>query len=183
MHHYHNGTVKSICMLCGQSDWISYSPDGSMQQLIKEKTADFRGFVNKYGVNYFCLGNKIFVHSWLPTNLLTGALYENWDADPNTLSIDELDTYTTLWKKARWGNPFEQKPIDGKCVVFGHWHTSWYWSHIKQAKKEWPQKNKDNWLESFEPVITDTIIGLDACVSYSGKINCVVFDEDGNIIS
>ena len=73
--------------------------------------------------------------------------------------------------------------LKDKCIVFGHWHTSWFWSHIKQERKEWPPKNRIDWYKSFEPVILDDIIGLDGCVSYSGKINCIVFDENGEIIN
>jgi hypothetical protein len=66
--------------------------------------------------------------------------------------------------------------------VFGHFHTSYYWSHIKQERKEFPQKNRKEWWKSFEPVILDSIIGIDGCTAYSGIVNCVVFDENGDII-
>ena len=36
--------------------------------------------------------------------------------------------------------------------------------------------------KAFTPWIKDNAIGIDACVAYSGKINCLVFDENGCLL-
>lgn len=66
--------------------------------------------------------------------------------------------------------------VDGKTIVCGHWHCSWGWSHIKQDRKEFPQKNQVDWKKSFEPFIDDGIIAIDACTAYSGLCNVIVIE-------
>jgi serine/threonine protein phosphatase 1 len=181
-HHYSNGTVKTLSHFINEDDyWIysTYIPTNIIESIVNN-TKELRAFIQDTCVDYFTLGNKIFVHSWLPTynDLDKGEIvHEEW------FNSSRLPA---LWKKARWGNPFQMWEDDltlkDKCIVFGHWHTSWFWSHIKQERKEWPPKNRSDWYKSFEPVILDNIIGLDSCVAYSGFINCIVFDENGEII-
>ena len=175
-HHYSNGTVKTLSHFINEDDyWIysTYIPTNIIESIVNN-TKELRSFIQDNCVNYFTLGNKIFTHSWVPSTH-----YDKWD--------EESEENILMWRNARWGNPFKQWKDglfpENKCIVFGHWHTSWYWSHIKQDRKEWPPKNRKDWLKSFEPVIEENIIGLDGCVAYSGKINCVVFDENGDIIS
>lgn len=162
-HHYHNGTVKTLSHFIDEDDFWMYSTyiPSSVINKIVENTSELQKFILDACVDSFELGNKIFVHSWIPTEQQT-------------------------WKEARWGNPFElwkQKlyPED-KCIVAGHWHTSWYWSHIKLERKEWPQKNREGWQNAFDPVVEENIIGLDACTAYSGKVNCMVFDSTGTLL-
>lgn len=172
-HHYSNGTVSTLSHFLAGDDYWAHSaiiPDNIVEDILIN-TKELCEFIDDTCINYFELGNKIFVHSWLPTD------------EYSKLDSTEL---RDSWSSARWGNPFQLwqqgfYPKD-KCIVFGHWHTSWYWAHIKQELKEWPPKNHSNWPESFKPAIEDNIIGLDACTAYSGFVNCVVFDENGNII-
>ena len=50
-------------------------------------------------------------------------------------------------------------------------------------EKEWPQCNqKEKFEASFKPWIKDNAIGIDSCCAYSGKINCIVFDDTGNLL-
>lgn len=181
-HHYSNGTIKTLShFLCEDDFWMysTYIPSNIVESIMNS-TKELQKFIKDNCRNYFELGNKVFVHSWLPIN--GNILYADWRGT----SIDDLSTFNQLWKDARWGNPFIQWEAglqpEGSCIVFGHWHTSYYWSHIKQERKEFPQKNRKDWWESFKPVICDTIIGLDGCVAFSGIVNCVVFDENGDII-
>ena len=74
-----------------------------------------------------------------------------------------------------WRNPANR--VDGKTIVCGHWHCSWGWSHIRQERKEWPQKNRKDWLLSFEPFIDNGIAAIDACTAYTGNVNCIVVEE------
>lgn len=196
-HHFSNGTVKTICMICQESEWIVYNPSNTNIDLINERTKELVSFIRDTCIDYFELGNKIFVHSWIPLkdsswgHYFRAARYsgydEAWNVDPKTLSTSELILNRDRWKVARWVNPFVQwkdknYPED-KTIVFGHWHCSEYWGTYKFERKPFPQKNSPNWLKSFEPAIDDHIIGIDACTTYSGIVNCVVFDEEGNLLN
>ena len=196
-HHFSNGTVKTICMICGECEWIVYNPSNTNIELVRDKTKELVSFINDNCVDYFELGDKIFVHSWIPLKDSSWEYYfraarysgydENWNADPKSLSSSELMVNRDRWKVARWVNPFMQwkdknYPED-KTIVFGHWHCSEYWGTYKFERKPFPQKNSKDWLKSFEPAIDDHIIGIDACTAYSGIVNCVVFDEEGNLLN
>ena len=195
-HHFHNGTVKTICMLCEQNEWIAYAPQPpDIRELIKEKTSEIITFIKENAVNYFELGNKVFVHSWIPCkikgddytwNPVYEKPYDWYNAPKDSLSKDEQKLYDSGWSAARWGNPFlmwknKLYPED-KCIVFGHFHTSYGHSRIDMKCKEWPQVNKKDWQNAFKPWIKDNAIGIDACVAYSGFLNCLVFNENGELI-
>ena len=196
-HHFHNKTVKTICQLCEQNEWIAYAPQPpDIRQLIKEKTQEVADFINNTSVNYFTLGNKIFVHSWIPCkikgqdytwNPTYDRPYDWIDKQESELSIEEQRIYDAEWSTARWGNPFlmwkNKLYPEGRCIVFGHYHVSYGHSRIDMKCKEWPQLNQLEQMEqAFKPWIKENAIGVDACCAYSGKINCLVFDEEGNLI-
>ena len=96
-----------------------------------------------------------------------------------------LEENQFLWKDARWLNGMDEWQkgckLEDKTVVCGHWHCSWGWSHIKQERKEFPNKGGDPqnpvWKKSFEPFVENGIIALDSCVAYSGFLNCIVIEE------
>ena len=188
MYHRSNGTLKTIASFLGEDDYLMYCsmiPQSSID-IIDKKTKPIRDFIASNCVNYFELGDKIFVHSWLPIVFQNGVdkIWPDWHDYQKAVDYDA--DINALWSTGRWDNPFKlwkQKlyPED-KCIVFGHWHCSWYWSHIKQLYKEWPQNTKKHFQESFQPVIEENIIGLDSCCAYSGFLNCLVFDENGNLL-
>ena len=175
-HHFSNGTVKTICDISDVDQSIMFQlNDERNVKILYDGTEELRAFIREHGRDYFTLGDKIFVHSWLPCYF--GELCENWES---------LEPGCSLWRRARWGNPFDQWELklypSDRTVVFGHWHCSWGWSHIRQKHKEFPGKNRKDWQKSFEPFIDDGIIAIDACTAFSGFVNCVVFDENGNLL-
>lgn len=195
-HHFHNKTVKTICMLCGQNEWVVYAPHApDIKQMIKEKTKPVADFIKQNAVNYFQLGNKVFVHSWIPCQVkgndyTWNPVYEKpfdwWDKKEEELNEEERNLFDAEWSAARWGNPYlmwknKLYPKD-ICIVFGHFHTSYGHSRIDMKCKEWPQQNKVDWQSAFKPWIKENAIGIDACCAYSGFINCLVFDENGELI-
>lgn len=167
-HHFSNGTVKTICQFCGQNEWIIYDP--TWRDKICEIMQPVLDFINKNCVDYVEIGDYILTHAWLPT-------YSHLD--------DFRDADKSDWEQARWLNGMEmwtnpKNRIEGKTVLVGHWHCSWGWSHIRQERKEWPQKNRKDWQKSFEPFVDDGIIAIDACCAYSGKINVVILEVNEN---
>lgn len=170
-HDYSNGTFETICELGGAGGGRSFD------ECCVVAEGRFKAFVNKM-VNYYETKNHIFVHSFVPLKSLDdmpkyytrGKVYEkmeNW-----------REAHHSDWEAARWGNPF-QLAKDGflpdKCLVFGHWHTSWprhHWAWSDEAEPEWG-KGAD-----FSPYYGKGFIGIDACTAYSGKVNVLVLEDE-----
>ena len=165
-HHFHNGTVKTICQFCGQNEWIVYDP--TWRDKICKIMQPVLDFIADNCVDYAEIGDYILTHGWIPC-------YEGLD--------DFRDASYEDWERARWYNGMEmwKNPkcrIEGKTVICGHYHCSWGWSHIDQKYKEFPNKSHAHFKHSFQPWIKDGIIALDACCAYSNKLNCIVIDEE-----
>ncbi len=165
-HHRHNGTVKTICQFCGENEWIIYDP--TWRYRICATMQPILDWIDEKSVDYFEVGDYVFVHGWVPC-------YKGLDDFRNATKED--------WERARWDNGMEMWTyprcrVDGKTVVCGHWHCSYGWSHIRQKRKEWPNTSHKGWQKSFEPFVDDGIIALDACTAYSGLCNVVVIEED-----
>lgn len=167
-HHFHNKTVETICRICGQSEWIVYDP--TWRDKICEAMQPALDFISDNCIDYAEIGDFVLVHGWIPC-------YQGLD--------DFRDASNEDWERARWNNGMEmwKNPrcrVEGKTVICGHWHCSWGWSHIRQERKEWPNKSRKDWKESFSPFIDDGIIAIDACTAYSGLCNVIVIEEDDN---
>jgi serine/threonine protein phosphatase 1 len=164
-HHFHNGTVKTICQFCGQNEWIIYDP--TWRDKICQTMQPILDFIDENCVDYAEIGDYVFVHGWIPSFY---HLNDFRDGDWND------------WREARWLNGMDMwrnpaNRVNGKTIVCGHWHCSWGWSHIRMERKEWPQKNRKDWQKSFEPFVDDGIIALDACTAYSSLVNVLVIEE------
>ena len=174
-HHISNGTVNTIAdfldcsvydILCRTFDW----------NVFEERMTELLSFINDCSVDYFELGNTVFVHGWVPTTTdVEGkeVVHENWRDGG--------------WRDARWPNGmklFHDKlvPPDMTTVVCGHWHTSFAWSTYEDVCPEWGELAKFDAYIKYDKDTKTRIVALDACTAYSKKINCVVFDEDGIII-
>ncbi|MEE1084572.1 MAG: metallophosphoesterase [Paludibacteraceae bacterium] len=164
-HHFSNGTIKTICQFCGQSEWIIY--DSSWRDKICEIMQPVLDFITENCVDYAEIGDYVLVHGWVP------------------LLMDFRKGTKDDWERARWENGMAKwkNPVcrvEGKTVICGHWHCSYGWSHIDQKYKEFPSPSHRHFKYSFQPWIKDGIIALDACCAYSGKLNCIVIEEDKN---
>lgn len=167
-HHFHNGTVGTICQFCGENVWVMYDP--TRRDKILETMQPVLDFISDNCIDYAEIGDYVLVHGWIPC-------YQGLD--------DFRDATSDDWERARWENGMEmwRNPrcrVEGKTVVCGHWHCSWGWSHLRQERKEFPQKNRKGWEKSFEPFVDDGIIAIDACTAYSGLCNVIVIEEDKN---
>ena len=162
---YNNGTFRSVIDLApnakvfGEACAVAYE---------KVKT-----FVDRM-VNYFETKNYIFVHSWiaLKCNDDLPAYYtrnRKFEFDP-----DWRLAHNSAWERAMWGNPYELAErglLPNKTLVFGHYHTSW------------PRYKYENQTEfgdgaDFSIYYGDGYIAIDGCCAYSGKINCLVIEDD-----
>lgn len=167
----HNGTVKTVKDLIRSNlsnDAYVYLAYLSEMNDFPEHCTKVKEITEEYFkslVPYFETEKYIFVHSSLPVrNKNSYTLVENWrNADPY------------LWEQATWGNPFvffqEVGAVDGKTVVFGHWHTSW-------PRHEFEQKPEFGDSADFSLYYGKHYIGIDACTVYSGKVNVLVIEDD-----
>lgn len=179
-HHFSNGTVKTICQFCDQGEWIVYDP--TWRDKICEIMQPVLDFISDNCVDYAEIGDYVLVHGWIPAVAKDNLPYHyarnrRFEFNPNW-----RDASSGAWEQARWLNGMEMwKHVghpEGKTVVCGHWHCSYGWSHIRQERKEWPNKSAKNWKQSFEPFVDDGIIAIDACTGYSGLCNVIVIEED-----
>lgn len=125
-------------------------------------------------INYFETKNYIFVHSFVPINCddnlppyyVRNRKYskmENW-----------REASAIKWEDARWGDPFDLADrglLPDKTLVFGHWHCSKGW-----AKKEHRSQFDDD--ARFDPFYGDGFIAIDACTAHTGKVNCIVIEDE-----
>ena len=170
-HHNSNGTMKTLSdfMNCSEYDLLCGCYETTKFNRVTKELEDF---IDNNCVDYFDLGNKVFVHGWIPS-------YQHIE--------DYHDATCADWEKARWENGFEMwrnkkcRP-ENKTVVIGHWHCSYGWSHIDMMYKEFPQRNHPDFNKSFKPWIRDGIIAIDSCTAYTEKVNVIVFDEEGNLV-
>ena len=113
-------------------------------------------------IDYYETKHYIFVHGWIPI-IENCFLYDtNW-----------RKARKERWKKARWTNPVEMYRYEiyepNKTIICGHWHCSALW-HEQNPDKYEEFGDKAN----FEPFITKNMIAIDACTTYSHKVNVIV---------
>ena len=168
-HHISNGTIRTISHFIDCSDYDIMCGVISFKE-ISEKLDPVLSFINNVTVNYYELGNKVFVHGWVPTSITS---------EENHTTCVPSDWRDGDWFNARWENGMEMAhfglTIPDKTVVCGHWHTSWGHSRYHNDGDEW-----DGTTANFSPYYDNGIIAIDACTAYTHMVNVVVFDEHGN---
>lgn len=157
----HNGTWKTACDLT-KADFAEV-----IQKM--RRNEDWYKYYNDT-VWYAQVGNNIFTHGWIPTNMIG---YENYTIVP----IDEWNDIDDVWweRYFTWDNGMKMWKLgailDGKTIFCGHWHTSWGWCMLREECT--CQFDGD---AIFEPFIDKGIVALDACTVVSHKVNCFVFE-------
>ena len=179
----HNGTMKTVSDLVGR-DKNREDKNGnyiSDEDALKA-VSEYSPWNNYYDSCKFFYEtpNYIFVHSWVSDK-------DNWRDTNNLVNLREWVEY------AVWYNPFarweinDRQGIDGKTVVFGHWHTSWAYKQYRGYDKEFLSSVETMYCDSegvvhptvcHDMFIDNGIIGLDACTVNTKKINILVLNED-----
>lgn len=170
-HHFSNGTVKTICQFCGQSEWIMYDP--TWRDRICATMLPILEWINEKCVNYVESNDFILVHSWIPTINKDGLPAHYTRNRKFEFNPDWRNATQEEWDAAAWGNPFamaERGLLPDKTVVFGHWHCSTGWAK-SEGRGEFGEDAK------FEPYYGDGFIALDACTAYSGRCNVIVLED------
>lgn len=164
-HDLSNGTMQTVLDLAPNA-----KDTDAACSVVYHKTKDLISCM----VNYFETENYIFVHSFVPLKCndnLPKYYIKNrkFEKDP-----DWRNAHESAWEEARWGNPFELAEkglLPDKTLVFGHFHTSW-----PRHKYEGEPEFGDG--ADFSVYYGDGYIALDSCVAYSGKLNCLVLEDE-----
>ena len=122
---------------------------------------------------YICTHGYIPCHEYGIKPYISYSYNENWrDASPKR------------WESARWYNSAElavEKEIcvPNRTLIVGHIHTSYF--HSRYGEKKCSEWGED---ANFSPYIAPdrSIICIDACTAFSNKTNCIVIDEQGELI-
>ena len=202
-HDYHNRTLDTLYFLAGLPEESEHTKqfyrectlhgatyDDPVWRQIRDKhererKSIWRGKVievldwigSDEWVDYWETANHIFVHSWIPVNeyYMTDKWGYSMKTSPDEYRGDWREATHAEWEDAMWGCPWKkaQEGLNktGKTIVCGHWHTSDFFNNLtKQSKSDFDC-----------PIFKSKrykLIGLDACTAGSGKVNCLVMDEE-----
>ena len=170
-HHWSNGTVDSVLQLTGKdlTSSILY-PEGFA---LKAKNTPFYKTILPAMRDYYETKKYIFVHGWIPCGVLG---YGISLTDIYFYEGDWRNQSEEKWNKARWFNGMaaaSKNVIEpGKTIVCGHWHCSFGHSALEGNCQEFGSD------ADFSPYYGNGIIALDACTAYSGKINCIILEDE-----
>lgn len=181
VHHINNGTVKTVAHLAAtnQYDILCNCYD---KALFDSRTTEVLEFIDQHAVDFFELGDYMFVHGWVPCDSADSNKYH---ARKN-VTLADRSTWSDKWDNARWLNGIDcwnQGAIpDGKTVVCGHWHTSWGHHKFHGHSEEFPSLGYKDARKSFKPFVEPGIIAIDGCTAYTGLVNVVVFTVDDGAV-
>ena len=170
-HDVSNGTKKTIQDL-GKVDYGTSFAECCCRTW--DKLARYRELL----VNYFETQNYIFVHSWIPTNVVYNDASKMWHirGKEYTYNPDWRNANNAEWEDAMWGNPFDMHTLGlnqtGKTIVFGHWHCSTGHKMLGHCNDEFDGDS------IWEPCYADGIIGIDRCTAYTGEVNVLVLEDE-----
>ena len=152
LHHISNKTILTI------SQWTGISPldlvnNNFDEVALKEVLKPYIKLIDK-SINYFEIGDYVFVHGWIPTN-------ENWR------NASDLE-----WERARWLNGMKEaacgNTLKNKIIVCGHYYTDWGREHIlKSTIKE----------NNYGIYKNKGIIAIDTTTAISKKINVLIVEN------
>ena len=98
------------------------------------------------------------------------------DDEGNRQKINWRTATKAQWKKARWDNGMSLADVGlilpDKTIVCGHHHCSYGHSVLSKKCSEFGQD------AIFDPYYSKGIIAFDACTAYSGKMNCLVLEDE-----
>lgn len=171
--HEWNGTWDTAVQLSGLDSALAARYPMEVARRLRE--SDFWHELLPASVDFFETEHYVFVHGWIPC----------YDEGPCAIEFDgELhcrpdwrEATVKEWRKARWFNGMEcacilHYGVPDKTVVCGHWHTSY--GHAKIEHKGSEEGGKAD----FSPFYAKGIIALDACTACTGKVNCIVLEDE-----
>ena len=169
-YHIRNGTLDTAAQLSMFTfpEFIKHHRDF----VFKTRQSDFVKKLIPASVNYFETKNYIFVHGWIPCNR-----ERIYGLNQYTFKPDWRRATDNEWANARWINGMEAGVLsdvieDGKTIVCGHWHTSYGHSKIHKKCTEFGPD------AIFDPFNDKGIMAMDTCTAHTGRVNCVVIEDE-----
>jgi serine/threonine protein phosphatase 1 len=157
-----NGTYDTVCQFGG------YGLEKSFEECCIVTEMRTKNFLYSM-VNYFETKNYIFVHSFVPLEVLDGLPMHYTRNRKFAINPDWRHAHARDWETARWGNPFylaEKGFLPDKTLVFGHWGT------YEQRPRDYEGE------DLFDPIYGDGYIGIDGTTALSGKVNVLVLEDE-----
>ena len=189
-HDRHNGADKTFEQLSTLE--LGPNENASMEMIVENVQAneDFMSYLRSC-VNYIELGDKIFVHGWIPFKKEYKSDY--WGSkftpryDPDWRNADYYSWYSARWSNGMWcWNEGVREP--NKTIYCGHWHCSWGNSNLHNDGKEFLDKYETMYIDpvtgkqephvNYDTFKDDGIVCLDACTVISHKVNVEVFEGE-----
>ena len=160
-HHVLNGTFQTALDLTGYDSVMAEIRHFDFAEAGR-KTPFFTRIIPSMP-DYYETEHYIFVHGWIPC--LPG----------NPPGFDPAWRNSSTWKTARRINGMDAADAGiteaGKTIVCGHWHCSYGHSKYEGICSEFGPD------ADFSPYYAHGVIALDACTSYSGRVNVVVLED------
>lgn len=183
LHDDWNGTTETCCLLFGDK-----AIDATDKEILF--AASQNELLSTYlqsCVDYYELGDSIFVHGWLPLRpyaIENGSFLSYREGIPD-------DWRSGDWSTARWYNGMDKWwkgiTIPNKTIYCGHYHASWGNSNIHNDGKEFLERIETMYIDPvtgrWEPHVNyhtfkdNGIVSLDACTVVSGFVNCEVIEK------
>ena len=170
---YHNGTLGTVVQFtkCEYVDCV-YDPQTVCDEFKKNGVLDW--IFGPEWQNYAEIGNYIFVHSWIPVNILDGT--DIYNADCSTKMAyrpDWREASQEDWENAMWGCPWvmAKKGLmpNGYTIVCGHWSACDFSKNLDKKHTRSP----DHRIYKGHGCIA-----LDADTVQSGFVNVLVLTEE-----
>lgn len=173
-HDYSNGTVDSIIQLGdptrGNGEISKDFPECCNYALNRVQL-----FFDRM-LNFFETEKYIFVHGYIP--VITDDNMPPWYVRNRSYSFDHYwrEAKYLNWEDSRWINGINMAMknkflVEGKTIVFGHWHCS-YAHSLAENKPEFGEG------ADFSPFYGEGFIAIDACTAYSKKVNVIVLEDN-----
>lgn len=170
-HHWSNGTVGTALQLTRMD--LNDALDHPNEFKAKAKSTPFYQTIIPAMRNYFETKNYIFVHGWIPCKASGRGVqkYDTFYFVDNWREQGEEEWYNARWfngMAAAYNGIYEEN----KTIVCGHWHCSYGHAILENKGNEFGED------ADFSPYYSKGIIAIDACTSYSKKVNCIVIEDE-----
>ncbi len=169
-HHLSNKTVDTVLQLTGFSKMDLYYDADRVGKALYE--TPFMQKILPHMRDYFETENFIFVHGWIPCRAYRQASRAmSYSPVMGWRNAGEED-----WNEARWINGMEAAragvTVAGKTIVCGHWHASFGHANYEGRGGEFEDH------PDFSPYFGEGIIAIDACTTFTGKVNCLIVEDE-----
>ena len=163
---YSNGTMQTIVDLAPHARDMDEACSYAEKKLLK--------FTSNM-VNYVELKNYVLTHGFIPVQC-DDSLPAYYERNRRFSRMENWREATKKqWEDARWLNGMKMVHNGfgiEKTIIVGHYHASWG-RYTFEGKPEFGEGS------DFSPYYyEDKLIAIDGCTAYTGKVNCLVIEDE-----